>query len=100
MRDAGADLSRSAPASFVRVSAAKGRGEVMASRLQSDRGAIVILITHRMNMLTYCDDILVLNAGTVHTFGPKEHVLDRLSGYRPGKDEINAITSPPMMQAG
>ncbi|AMJ61169.1 hypothetical protein AXW83_13465 [Bosea sp. PAMC 26642] len=75
----------------------KSLGETIIT--MRDRGAIVILITHRMNMLTYCDDILVLNAGTVHTFGPKEHVLDRLSGYRPGKDAINAITSPPMMQA-
>ena len=76
----------------------KSLGETIVT--MRDRGSIVILITHRMNMLTYCDDVLVLNAGTVHTFGPKEHVLERLAGFRPGKDTLNTITSPPMMKAG
>jgi ABC-type protease/lipase transport system fused ATPase/permease subunit len=76
----------------------KSLGETIVT--MRDRGTIVILITHRMNMLTFCDDVLVLNAGTVHTFGPKEHVLERLAGFRPGKDTLNTITSPPMMKAG
>jgi ABC-type protease/lipase transport system fused ATPase/permease subunit len=48
-----------------------------------DAGAIVILITHRMNMLVYCDQVLVLNSGTVHAFGGRDEILDRIGGYRP-----------------
>ena len=44
-----------------------------------DRGAIVILVTHRLNMLSYCDHVLVMNSGTVHAFGPRDHVVSRLS---------------------
>src|SRR5690606_15330942 len=32
-----------------------------------DRGTTVVIITHRVNMLSICDDVLVMNAGTVHT---------------------------------
>ncbi|MCZ8186615.1 MAG: ATP-binding cassette domain-containing protein [Beijerinckiaceae bacterium] len=52
------------------------------SRLR-EAGAIVVLVTHRMNMLTYCDQVLVMNAGTVHTYGPREQILDRITTYRP-----------------
>lgn len=48
-----------------------------------NRGAIVVLVTHRMNMMSYCDYVLVMNSGTVHAYGTREQVLDRLSGYRP-----------------
>jgi PrtD family type I secretion system ABC transporter len=49
------------------------------------RGAIVILVTHRMNMLTHCDFVLVMNNGTVHAFGQREQVVNRLAGYQPPK---------------
>lgn len=49
------------------------------------RGAIVILVTHRMNMLTYCDFVLVMNNGTVHAFGQREQVVNRLAGFQPPK---------------
>ena len=52
------------------------------TKLRND-GSIVVLITHRMNMLTICDSVLVLNAGTVHAFGPRDQLLDRLSAYKP-----------------
>lgn len=48
-----------------------------------DRGAIVILVTHRLNMLSYCDHVLVMNSGTVHAFGPRDHVVSRLSLGQP-----------------
>jgi ABC-type protease/lipase transport system fused ATPase/permease subunit len=58
--------------------------ECLAATLQAqrDRGAIVVVITHRMNMLAWCDDVLVLNAGAVHAFGRRDQVLARLPGYR------------------
>lgn len=61
------------------------------AKLRND-GAIVILITHRMNMLSICDQILVMNAGTVHAYGQREHVLHRLSNYRP-KELTSQATS-------
>jgi PrtD family type I secretion system ABC transporter len=47
-----------------------------------NRGAIIILVTHRMNMLTYCDDVLVMNAGTVHAFGSRDQIVSRLAGLQ------------------
>jgi ABC-type protease/lipase transport system fused ATPase/permease subunit len=46
------------------------------------RGATIVLVTHRMSMLSFCDDLLVMNAGTVHTFGPRDVVMNRLPTYR------------------
>lgn len=42
------------------------------------RGTMVILVTHRMSLLTYCDDVLVLNGGTVQAFGERDQILNRL----------------------
>ncbi|PPD16083.1 MAG: type I secretion system permease/ATPase [Methylobacterium sp.] len=52
------------------------------SKLRNN-GAIVILVTHRMNMLAYCDQVLVLNAGTVQAFGARDQVMDRIASVRP-----------------
>lgn len=62
-------------------------------------GAIVILITHRMNMLSYCDQVLVLNAGTVHAFGERDQILDRITAYKPqqitdGRAQASAKDTP------
>jgi PrtD family type I secretion system ABC transporter len=46
------------------------------------RGTTIVLVTHRMSMLSFCDDLLVMNAGTVHTFGPRDIVMNRLPTYR------------------
>jgi ATP-binding cassette subfamily C protein EexD len=42
------------------------------------RGATIIVVTHRPNILTSMDKILVLNAGVVERFGPREQVLANL----------------------
>lgn len=55
----------------------KGLAETL--EVLRDRGAIVILVTHRLNMLAYCDHVLVMNSGTVHAFGPRDAVVSRLS---------------------
>ncbi len=59
------------------------------------RGAIVILVTHRMNMLTYCDFVLVMNNGTVHAFGQLEQVVNRLAGYQPPRQITERKDPPP-----
>jgi PrtD family type I secretion system ABC transporter len=43
-----------------------------------DRGTIVVVVTHRTNILACCDHVLVLNAGTTHAFGQRDQILERL----------------------
>jgi ABC-type protease/lipase transport system fused ATPase/permease subunit len=44
--------------------------------------ATVLLITHKMQILNVCDDVLVLNAGAVQAFGAREQVLGQIHGLR------------------
>jgi PrtD family type I secretion system ABC transporter len=53
-------------------------------------GAIVIVVTHRTNILSYCDQVLVLNSGTVHAFGRRESILDRLARVTPNRQITDA----------
>jgi ABC-type protease/lipase transport system fused ATPase/permease subunit len=47
------------------------------------RGATIVIVTHRVSMLAYCDDLLVMNAGAIHTFGTRDAILNKLPAYRP-----------------
>jgi len=58
-----------------------------------DRGCIVVIVTHRTNILAFCDRVLVMNAGTVHAYGAREQVLERLSGFRPQRQIGNASSA-------
>jgi PrtD family type I secretion system ABC transporter len=40
--------------------------------------ATVVIITHKLNILNYCDDVLVLNNGTVQAFGPRDQIVNRI----------------------
>ena len=42
------------------------------------RGATIVIIAHRMNVLTFADKLLVLKQGRVELFGPRAEVLTRL----------------------
>jgi len=64
----------------------KGLAETL--EILRDRGAIVILVTHRLNMLAYCDHVLVMNGGTVHAFGPRDAVVSRLSMGQPARQIV------------
>ncbi|MEQ1611400.1 MAG: hypothetical protein ABL904_01495, partial [Hyphomicrobiaceae bacterium] len=35
-----------------------------------------------LSLLTYCDDVLILNAGTVQAVGPRAQIVERLSKVR------------------
>jgi len=48
---------------------------VMAAR---QKGAIVVVIAHRANMLKVVDHVLVVNNGTMTAFGPRDEVLGKL----------------------
>jgi PrtD family type I secretion system ABC transporter len=57
------------------------RGEeclVEAIRQLSRNGSSVVIITHRSNMVSHVDRILVLSEGTVHLYGAREEVMRRL----------------------
>ena len=47
-----------------------------------ERGAIVIIVTHRMTMINHCDDVLVMHSGTVHARGERDQIVARLSNNR------------------
>jgi ABC-type protease/lipase transport system fused ATPase/permease subunit len=47
-----------------------------------ERGAIVIVVTHRMTMINHCDDVLVMHSGTVHALGERDQIVARLSNNR------------------
>lgn len=46
-------------------------------RLRS-QNRVVVIITHRMSLLAFCDDLLVLNGGAVQAFGERDQIVNRL----------------------
>jgi PrtD family type I secretion system ABC transporter len=40
--------------------------------------ATVVIATHKLTTLNYCDDVLVLNAGTVQAFGPRDQIVSKM----------------------
>ncbi|MHB2166863.1 type I secretion system permease/ATPase [Alsobacter sp. R-9] len=58
------------------------RGEeslVQAIRALAKAGSTVVLITHRANIMSHVDKVLVMADGGVHLFGPRDEVLRRLA---------------------
>ncbi|NJL07412.1 MAG: ATP-binding cassette domain-containing protein [Methylacidiphilales bacterium] len=53
----------------------------MMQKLQSMRSTVIV-VTHKLNILNYCDDVLVLNAGTVQAFGSRDMIVDRIPRIR------------------
>jgi ATP-binding cassette subfamily C protein len=43
-------------------------------------GTTAVIITHKLNILTAADQILVLNSGAVQAFGTRDEILSRLMG--------------------
>jgi len=54
-------------------------GLVESIRRQRERGAIVLVVTHRRSVLSCATDLLVLDAGRVREFGPTDVILQRLA---------------------
>jgi PrtD family type I secretion system ABC transporter len=42
------------------------------------RGVTVVIITHKLNILSCCDDVLVLSNGTVQAVGPRDQIVNRI----------------------
>ncbi|MGL4442491.1 MAG: type I secretion system permease/ATPase, partial [Alsobacter sp.] len=51
---------------------------VAAIRAMSRAGSTVVLITHRANIMSQVDKILVMADGGVHLFGARDEVLRKL----------------------
>jgi PrtD family type I secretion system ABC transporter len=48
-----------------------------------NNGSIVIVASHKLSLLAFCDDVLVLNGGAVHAFGSRAQIVERLPKLRP-----------------
>ena len=64
-----------------------------ALELARQRGAIVIIIAHRPNVLSFVDKLLVLKDGKVEIYGPRQHVLSKLQ-TRPKVVPLAAPSAP------
>jgi ATP-binding cassette, subfamily C, bacterial len=56
-------------------------------------GTTVVLITHKLNILSVADKIVILRDGTVQAFGNKEEVLSGLTGPRAIRTEASSAPS-------
>lgn len=45
-------------------------------------GSTVVLVTHKLNILTVVDAIIVMNAGTVQALGSRDEILAQIAGPR------------------
>lgn len=63
----------------------------MIQRMRASQVTTVI-ITHKLNILNYCDDVLVLNSGTVQAFGPREQIINRIPRTQPPPPALTVIT--------
>lgn len=82
---------------------------VEALRNLKKAGSAIIVITHRSNLISLVDRILVISDGTVHLFGSREEVMKRLgmpnvvpmqpgAGTKPRID-VAASSAQPVRQA-
>lgn len=54
----------------------------MVQRLKAG-DATVVINTHKLNVLSLCDDVLVVNNGTVQAFGPRDQIVNRIPRATP-----------------
>jgi ABC-type protease/lipase transport system fused ATPase/permease subunit len=54
----------------------------MVQKLKA-RGATVVVVTHKLNILNVCDDVMVLNNGTVQAFGRRDQIVNRIARPTP-----------------
>jgi ATP-binding cassette, subfamily C, bacterial len=55
---------------------------VHAIQAVRERGATVVLITHKINLLAIADKVLVMSNGTIQGFGPRDAIIAQLLGPR------------------
>jgi PrtD family type I secretion system ABC transporter len=50
---------------------------LMIQKLKA-KNVTIVIVTHKLNILNYCDDVLVLNNGTVQAIGPRDQIVNRI----------------------
>lgn len=57
-------------------------------------GTTIMIVTHKVNILTAVDYVLVMNSGTVQAYGPRDQILGQVAGPRavpnPGAPSVAA----------
>jgi ATP-binding cassette, subfamily C, type I secretion system permease/ATPase len=61
------------------------------------KNATIVIVTHKLNVLNYCDDVLVLNNGTVQAFGPRDQIVNRIPRSS-GHPALTVIAGAPESQ--
>jgi ATP-binding cassette subfamily C exporter for protease/lipase len=57
----------------------------MAVQTMKSEGKTVFLVTHRMNILSVADQLLVMDEGTIRLFGPRDEVIKQLEQSKVSK---------------
>ena len=67
----------------------------LAIQVLKAAGSTIFVITHRTNILTQLDRLLVMNNGTISMYGPREQVMAELSKQHAQKaSQVGAGTAP------
>jgi PrtD family type I secretion system ABC transporter len=79
-----------------------GAEQVLGRTLQRmrDAGSAVIVVSHRISLLGYCDDLLVLNEGVVQAIGARERIFSRLPRLREAAAPQPAVLDLPRTGTG
>ena len=70
------------------------RALFQALRSLKARGATVITVSHRMNILAEVDALLLMAEGTLKAFGPRDQVLAELARANQGQQPKQAKKPP------
>ncbi|GJE43439.1 type I secretion system permease/ATPase [Methylobacterium soli] len=63
-------------------------------------GTTIMIVTHKVNILTAVDTVLVMNSGTVQAYGPREEILGRVAGPRVVPNPAAAVAGAPAPRLG
>ena len=66
----------------------------LAIQVLKAAGSTIFVITHRTNILTQLDRLLVMNNGTISMYGPREQVMAELSKQHAQKSQVVAGAAP------
>ena len=57
----------------------------------------IILITHRLNLVSVADKVLLMKGGMVEAFGPRDEVMSKLTlAVAPGPTNVAMMTKAPV----
>ncbi len=75
--------------------------EALMRAIESMRqaGTSVVIITHKVHVLSVVDAVLVLNGGAVQAYGPREQVLGQVVGPRAVPSQPSAAAQAPALRA-